>query len=122
MKNAFLRLSLLGLLTLGFFSCEQDERDYALDVIVTVNDSIRAQNALVHIYAPVENTNIDIFRYTDERGMVSIQQPNKAVLEIVASRPGFKACSFAELDRGLTTVQVDLKPFDNQDNGCRNNQ
>lgn len=120
--NRFLRtiLSLCFLIALG--SCEKDETDYSLDVIVTADENVRAANTLVHIYAPVENTFVDYYLYTDDEGMVSVQLSNKAVVEIVASKPPYKGCSFAELDRGHKTVTLNMLLYNDENNGCRDNQ
>lgn len=114
------------LLSMALFlasACEQDDRDYALDLFVTVEDgTIAAQNALVHIYAPVENTKVDYFLYTDEEGKVSVRLNNKAVVEIVATKRPYKRCSFAELERGVKTVYLDMKISGDPDSGCRDDQ
>lgn len=114
----------LAVLVIGISSAceEEDDRDYALDVFVTVRDTVLTQNALVHIYAPVDESTVDYYLYTDEDGKVSIQLKNKAVVEIVASRSPYKACTFAELNRGVTRVDLDMKLFSAVDNGCRENQ
>ena len=102
--------------------CEKDERNYALDVYVTAQDSILAQNALVHIYAPVDNSFVDYYLYTNDNGKVSIELDNKAVVEIIATKQPYKGCAFAELDRGVTRVDLDMKLFSDENNGCRENQ
>lgn len=120
----FIRVLLLS--CTGFFlfsACEKDDRDYALDLYVTVQDgTVRAQNALVHIYAPVDNTNVDYYLYTDEEGKVSITLKNKAVVEIVATKRPYKSCTFAELTRGVTSVYLDMTISGDPDSGCRDDQ
>lgn len=104
-------------------SCDQDDRDFALDLFVTVEDgTIAAQNALVHIYAPVDNTTLDYFLYTDENGKVSISVKNKAVVEIVATKRPYKSCTFAELERGVKTLYLDMTISGDPDSGCRDDQ
>lgn len=120
--NRFLRLTLSFSFLVLLSSCEKDETDYSLDVIVTVDGNVRAQNALVHIYAPVDNTFVDYYLYTDEEGKVSIQLPNKAVVEIVSSKPPYKGCTFAELDLGHKTVRLNMLLYNDENNGCRDNQ
>lgn len=125
MKRICIAFVLITGLTLLNWSCEKDNRSYALDVVITVNDSTRVANALVHISAPVDAGTkplIDYYLYTNEEGVVSIELDNKAVVEIVATKPPRKACGFAELDRGVTTTFIDLKPFNDENNGCRNDQ
>lgn len=104
-------------------SCSQDDRDFALDLYVTVEDgTIAAQNALVHIYAPVDNTTVDFFLYTDEEGKVSISLNNKAVVEVVATKRPYKSCTYAELERGVKTVYLDMTISGDPDSGCRDDQ
>lgn len=114
------------LLCIAFFltsSCSQDDREFTLDLYVTVEDgTIAAQNALVHIYAPVDNTSVDYFLYTDENGKVSISLNNKAVVEIVATKRPYKSCTFAELERGVKTLYLDMTVSGDPDSGCRDDQ
>lgn len=103
-------------------SCEKEEKNYRLDLTVTVQDSIRAQNALVHIYAPVENTFVDFYIYTDENGQATVELKNKAVVEIVATKAPYKGCTFAEIERSGTSTSLDMKFYNDENNGCRGNQ
>ncbi len=120
----FIRVFVLSCASFFLFSgCEKDDRDYALDLYVTVNDGkVKAQNALVHIYAPVDNTSVDYYLYTNEEGKVSVTLKNKAVLEIVATKRPYKSCTFAELDRGVTTVYLDMTISGDPNSGCRDDQ
>lgn len=120
----FIRVLVLSCASLWLFSgCETDDRDYALDLYVTVQDGeVAAQNALVHIYAPVENTTVDYYLYTDEEGKVTLTLKNRAVLEIVATKRPYKSCTFAALDRGVTTVYLDMTISGDPDSGCRDDQ
>ena len=105
-----------------FSGCGKDKEDYTLELSVTVQDSILAQNALVHIYAPVENTNLDFFIYTDEAGKATLTLANKAVVEIVSTKAPYKGCTFAEIDRDGIKVNLDMKLYNDENNGCRGNQ
>lgn len=103
--------------------CSTDDRDFSLDLYLTVEDgTIAAQNVLVHIYAPVDNTTVDYYLYSDEEGKVSLTLKNKAIVEIVATKNPYKTCTFAELERGVKTINLDLKLFNDVDNGCRDDQ
>lgn len=122
MKNIVRLVFSASLLTLFLGSCEKEESNYTLELYVTVEDTVRAQNALVHIYAPVENTNLDFYIYTDENGRADLKLKNKAVLEIVSSKAPYKGCTFAEVGRSGTKVFLDMKLYNNENNGCRGNQ
>jgi len=123
MAGFYRSLLLLGAALFLTASCSQDDRDFALDLYVTVEDgTIAAQNALVHIYAPVDNTTVDYFLYTDEDGKVSISLNNKAVVEIVATKRPYKSCTYAELERGVKTVYLDMTVSGDPDSGCRDDQ
>lgn len=122
MKNL---VRIAGTLCLALFlatACEKDDRSYAADIIVTVNDTVRAQNALVHVFAPVEGSFIDYFIYTDEEGRASVEFLNKVVVDVVATKSPFRGCSFIEIERGVQTFKLDMKKFDDENNGCRGNQ
>ncbi len=123
MPRFYRSILVLGLALFLASSCSEDDRDFALDLVVTVEDgTIAAQNALVHIYAPVENTTVDYYLYTDENGKVSISLRNKAVVEIVATKRPYKSCTFAELERGVKTVYLDMTISGDPDSGCRDDQ
>lgn len=111
-------LALVVSLTLFTGGCSKEDNEYHLKVIVTVNDSIRVQNALVRVFAPVNNSFVDYFYGTNENGELNVEFQNKAIVELIASKSSFKACSFAEVDRGMNTVVIDLKAFGNTENGC----
>ncbi len=102
-------------------SCEKDNSDYALTILVTINDTTRVQNATVRVFAPVSDTYIDWYSSTDENGELDYGFPNKVVVEIIANKGSFKACGFAEVDQGQNTVRIDLKPHGADDNGCSTN-
>lgn len=120
MKRLIAILGVFAMLTGAFFlstSCEKDTRDYQLTVVITAHDSVKVQNALVHLYAPVANTIVDYYFYTNEQGEVSATFENKVVLEIEAAKGSFKECAFAEVERGENIIYVDIKPF-GVHNGC----
>lgn len=123
MKRALNILFPIAAIVASTLGCKDvDNRDYALDVYVTIDEGeIKAQNVLVYITAPVENTFIDYYLYTNEEGKVSIELENKAIVEIVANKQPYKGCDFAELDRGVTTVTIDMKNIGSE-NGCRDDQ
>lgn len=114
-------LSLLLAACFLFSSCEKGSGDYKLTIEVTINDTVRVQNANVHVYAPVTPTYIDYYDATDEQGETNYQFPNRVVVQITANKGSFKACSFAEVDEGSNSVQVDLKPYGDEENGCDTN-
>lgn len=111
-------MAVLGLLLLSATSCMKEEVNrYDLTIVITVDGDIRTQNALVHIYAPVAETFIDFFAYSDENGEIEVNLKNKAILQLVAQKGSFRGCNVAEINRGTQTVYVDVKPF-GVENGC----
>ena len=120
MKRLIAILGVCAMLTSAFFlstSCEKDTRDYNLTVIVTTNDSVKVQNALVHLYAPVANSFVDYYFYTNEKGEVNTHFDDKVILEVEAAKGSYKECTFVELERGENTIYVDLKAY-GVHNGC----
>lgn len=115
-------LSLIAILFIGIIiitSCERDERVYQMRVIVSINDSIRAPNVLVHVYAPVDGTFIDYYDYTNENGEAPVMKfNNKVIVEITAARGPFKGCGFAEVERGPQDVYINITDAGEPDNGC----
>ncbi len=100
-------------------SCNQEIDSYKLEVIVTVFDTTEVQNALVHIFAPVDNTFLDYYVFTDEEGKASVTLDNEAVVEIVAGKTSFRGCAFAEVNEEFQKVRIDLKPESQASiNGC----
>ena len=116
-------ITVIGALLLTFgaifitSSCEKDTRDYELTVVVTTYDSVKVQNALVHLYAPVSNSIIDYWYNTDENGETHFNFENKVIVEIEAAKGSFKACGFVEVERGENIIYIDLKPYGTH-NGC----
>ena len=100
------------------YSCSKDNRPYELVVRAIANDSIVAQNAQIRVYAPVEGTFIDYYSQTDVNGEASFKFTNKAVLEIYAGKGPFKGCSYAELEKGVVTVTVNMLYYNDPKNGC----
>lgn len=112
-------LATLSALVLSFSSCSKETNDYNLTVVVSVNDSVRVQNALVRVYAPVKGSFLDYYQYTDERGETTFTIERKAVVEIIASKAGYKSCAFKELFNGGNQVKIDIKAFGDNENGCQ---
>ena len=111
-------LLILGI-TFSTTSCEKDTRDYELTVVVTTYDSVKVQNASVHLFAPVSDSFIDYWYTTDDKGEAKFSFDNKVILEIEAGKGSFQACGFVEVERGDNTIYIDLKPFaDRAHNGC----
>ena len=113
--GAFVLLSGTFLLTA---SCEKDERDYELTIVVTTNDSVRVQNALVYVSAPVTGTFIEYYTYSNEQGETNYTFENKVIVEIKAAKGSFQGCTFVEVERGQNVIYVDVKPFGDVHNGC----
>lgn len=113
----------IALVTVGFLasSCEKDESEYRLTVVVTANETVKVQNADVRVFAPVSTTFIDYYDATDEKGETNYSFKNKVVVEIIANKGAFKGCTFAEVDRGSNIITIDLKPHGSEDNGCSPN-
>lgn len=100
-------------------SCAKSNEDHELTVQITVNDSVRVSNCLVHLYVPVSDSYIkDWYDYTNEEGEVHYSFENKVIVQIIAAKGTFKSCSFAEVEEGANRVVVDLKPYCAKDNGC----
>lgn len=111
-------LLLLGV-AISTTSCEKDTRNYDLTVVVTTYDSVKVQNALVHLYAPVSNTIVDFWYTTNEKGEAKFSFDNKVIVEIESAKGSFQACGFVEVNRGENTLYIDLKPYaDRAHNGC----
>jgi len=117
-------ISLLSVIfiTIGLFStssCNKEIDSFELTVKVTVYDSVDVQNALVHFFAPVDNTFLDFYVYTDESGEAVLTLENEAVVEIVAGKTSFRGCTFAEVDEEVQRARIDLKPESQSSiNGC----
>ncbi len=114
--RTLLALSFGILLMLG--ACKKETTDFNLTVNVTVYDTVKVSNALIRVYAPVKDSYLDYYQYTDEDGSTDFTLDRKAVVEIVAGKGSFRACGFAELFNGGNSVTIDLKPFGSIDNGC----
>lgn len=120
MKRTYLSLFNLSLLLAMFFTftgCTKEETKHVLDLIITVDEDVRVSNAFVRVYAPVSNSYIDYYAYTDEVGELEYKFDNKVIVEVIATKGSFKACTFVEVERGVNTVYLDLKPF-GEENGC----
>lgn len=117
-----LLFSLILPAALALSGCSKEEGDYNLTVLVTVEDDVKVANALVRVYVPLENSFIDYYHYTNEQGEAEFKFNNKVVVDAIATKGSFKACSFAEVERGENLLTIDLKPFGARDNGCDNTQ
>ncbi len=120
MKKTLTLVALFGLFLMVSLSCSKKDDEYILKVRVTVNDTTSVQNALVHVYAPVEPTFVDYYGYTDEVGETGeFEFGNRAVVEVSAGKGNFKGCGFADVVLGVTTITVNMKPLDDEENGCQ---
>lgn len=115
-------LQFLGVLFLILsIGCEKEDNEYILDIRVTVNDSVRVQNALLYVNAPgipEDSSTVNIYVYTDEDGYARAELKSKAVVEVEATKGNFKTCSFAEVDRGVNELFINLVRSDDRNNGC----
>ncbi len=117
-SSLLLFVFLVGEMFLGT-SCKKTIDSYKLIVKVTVYDTINVQNALARVFAPVENTFVDYYLYTDEDGKGVVTFDNEVVVEIVARKASFKACAFTEIRSEIQRVKIDLKPpSESSINGC----
>jgi hypothetical protein len=116
--SILLNFSLLLAFVFASSGCAKEETDYVLDLIVTTDDGdVRVSNAFVRVYAPVSNSFIDYYSFTNEVGELEYTFDNKVVLEIKSTKGSFKGCTFVEVEQGINTVYLDLKPF-GVENGC----
>lgn len=118
MKKTLTLFTLFAAMLIAF-SCKKDNRPYKLTVQVYINDSLVVQNALVRVYAPVENSFIDYYSYTNGNGESEFEFPNKAILEIEAGKSGYKGCNYVELERGTRNVRVDMFYYTDPKTGCK---
>ncbi len=121
----FLPVSLLFSAVFAVFfsaSCVKDKDKHKLTIVVVAEnrdgDLVPAQNADLHVFAPVANSFIDYYASTNNDGEVSFEFENKVIVEIVSTKGSFRGCNFAEVNEGENTVTVELKPFGAKDNGC----
>lgn len=122
MKATIKLIALVGLIATLSWACEKDNRLYRAKIVVTVNDTVRAQNALVHVFAPVEGSFIDYYIYTNNEGEAEVQFLNKVVVDVVATKSPFRGCRFIEVERGDQVAYLDMRLFNDENNGCRDNQ
>lgn len=121
MKKMF-TASIALLLLFSGLSCEQEGNDdYRLTVVVTVQDSIRVQNALVRVWVPLENSSIDEYRFTNELGEIELKFDSPVVLDLRAGKAPYKRCSFVELKRGDNIKRMNMIPANNDNTGCNEN-
>lgn len=105
--------------SLLFFSgCSKNNSKHNLTVVVVADNDVKVANALIRLYAPVDNSYIDYFAYTNESGETSFEFEKEVVLEIIASKGSFVGCNFAQVKQGDTKVEVLIKDWGVDDNGC----
>ncbi len=123
MKRLLSTLPFFVLLAAGLFSlasCEKNNDDYVLNVIVTVNNETRVSNATIRVYAPVSNRFDDLYYTTNENGEVSFTFSNEIVVDVIATKGSYKTCSFSRIEEGNNTLVVNLEPWASPYNGCDN--
>lgn len=121
MKHFKIGTGLMTLLlgaTLFLSGCSKDKQQHKLTVVVVADNDVRVANSLVRLYAPVENSFIDWYVYTNEEGEAEYAFENKVIVDIIASKGSFVGCNFAEVKEGENTVVVEIKPYGTDDNGC----
>lgn len=112
-------LVLLFSVALLFFSgCSKDNLKHKLTVVVVADDNVKVANALIRVYAPVNNSFIDWYLYTNEAGEAQFEFENDVVVDIVASKGSFVGCNFSQVKEGENTVEVEIKQWGSDDNGC----
>jgi hypothetical protein len=114
----FFSVIFLVYLAFGLSSCKQDDRDYNVTVLVTVQDTVPVRNASVRIFAPVENTIVDEYGVTNAFGEVKFSFKGKAFLEIHAVKGSWKKCDAIELERGELFYEINLYPFNDPRRTC----
>ena len=111
---------LLGMLLI-LSNCSKDNSEYVLRVTVYADEDVKVANALIRVYAPVENTFVDLYLSTDEQGEAEFTFENDVIVDIIATKGSFKGCSFAQVKSGENKVKVFIKPYNADDNGCSEN-
>jgi hypothetical protein len=118
MRKLLLYFSLCVSLLL-FSSCDTDEGDYEITILVTVHDTIPVRNALVRMFAPVENTIVDEYASTNEFGEARFVFDNKVFLEVHAVKGSWRKCDGVEVEPGAQSLQLNLFPFNDPQRTCR---
>lgn len=98
--------------------CSDESKEYQLSVVVVADNDVRVANALVRLYVPVENSFIDWYEFTNEKGEVNYTFANEVVVEIVASKGSFVGCGFAQVKAGPQSTTVEILPYGTDNNGC----
>ncbi len=109
---------LVGGLLLLTAGCSKDTRNHRLTVVVFADDDVKVANALVRVYAPVDNSFVDWYLRTNEKGEANFEFENDVVVDIIASKGSFVGCDFAQVKAGNNTVEVEIKLWGTDDNGC----
>ena len=121
MKRIKLGLGLFLLLSGAIFftsGCSKENLDHKLTVVVVADGDVKVANALIRVYAPVDNSFIDWYVYTDESGEAEFEFEKEVVVDLVAAKGSFSGCNFAQVKQGENTVEVEIKPWGSDDNGC----
>lgn len=120
MKQRLLQIFALSAIMLNV-SCEDDLNTFNLEVTVTINEDVRVPNALVYINVPgipEDSSSVNLFKYTDEQGRATAKLKAESVVQVSASRPGYKSCKFIKINPGNNQVTLDLLAFNDAENGC----
>lgn len=117
--SAFSALIALTLVSTG---CYEQSRDFGeIKVRVMNSDSIPIQNALVRLYAPINNGTsvVNRYRYSEASGEAIFRHDLPAFFDIECGKGGWKGCSYVYFEPGTNKeVVVILKPYGVLDNGC----
>jgi hypothetical protein len=117
--SAFSALIALTLVSTG---CYEQSRDFGeIKVRVMNADSIPIQNALVRLYAPINNGTsvVNRYRYSEASGEAIFRHDLPAFFDIECGKGGWKGCSYVYFEPGNNKeVVVILKPYGVLDNGC----
>ncbi|TVQ77056.1 MAG: hypothetical protein EA358_07600 [Flavobacteriales bacterium] len=120
--HKLIAFSIFATTLIGLSSCSQDDRPYEITVMVTVQDSIPVRNALVRMFAPVENTIVDEYASTNEFGEARFVFDNKVFLEVHAVKGSWRKCDGVEINRGPQTMMINLYPFRDPRRTCSQQQ
>ena len=121
MKQFRFGLSLVLLLSgamLFSTGCSKDNQKHKLTVVVVADGDVRVTNALVRVYAPIDNSFIDWYIGTNEQGEAYFQFENEVVVDIIATKGSFVGCDFSQVKAGENIVEVEIKKWGSDDNGC----
>lgn len=120
MKQHLIQIFAIAALLLHV-GCSDDLNEFKLEVTVTIEEDVRVANALIFINVPgipEEESAVNIFAYTDEQGFAQLELKAESVVQVSASRPGYKRCKFVKIEPGSNQVTLDLLAFNDAENGC----